>query len=249
MGAFPVHEGLPCCDMAGHRPRARGRNGEGPRRLLPSVDPESRELVERLRRQGLADDRVAAALARVPRRLFVPEESKGKAYVDEPLAIGEGQTISAPHMVALMALWLDLRPGQKVLEIGGGSGWHAAVTAELVAPDGEVWTVERLPALAATARRNLAEAGRAERVHVVVGDGSRGLADEAPYDRIFVAAASPGVPAPLVEQLAEGGRLLLPVGSRWEQELKLFEKTDPPLWRDLGPVRFVPMIGEHGFPS
>lgn len=214
---------------------------------MSGFEAEQKELIERLRRHGVADERVATALQRAPRHLFVPEEGRARAYVDEPLAIGEGQTISAPHMVALMALWLDLEPGLKVLEVGGGSGWHAAVTAELVSPGGRVWTVERLPALAAAAKRNLARTGYADRVEVVVGDGSRGLPDHAPYDRIFVAAAAPGVPPPLVEQLADKGRLLVPVGDRTGQELKLFEKTRPPLWRDLGPVRFVPMVGEWGF--
>lgn len=205
-------------------------------------------MVARLRASGyIRTDRVAQAMLTVPRERFLPADLQGQAYTDTPLHIGEGQTISAPHMVAIMAEALDLRPGHRVLEVGGGSGYHAAVMAELVRPGGRVYSVERLPNLAATARSNLEAAGYADQVEMVVADGTLGLPEHAPYDRISVAAASPRVPEPLKEQLAEEGMMLVPVGGLFYQELVLVTRHRGRFsTRNLGGCAFVPLIGEHG---
>lgn len=207
-------------------------------------------LVAALREQGVVrDPRVAAALLRVPRERFLAEEMREQAYVDAAQPLAEGQTLSAPHMVAVMAEALALAPGQRVLEVGGGSGYHAAVMAELVAPGGVVLSVERLPSLAEGARRVLAELRPAAHVEVLAADGSGGLPERAPFDRISVAAGAPNVPAPLVEQLASPGRLVVPVGPPDVQDLLLVDKDarGHVVRRSLGPVRFVPLVGAHGW--
>lgn len=209
-----------------------------------------RRLVENLERCGhISRPEVVEAMGAVRRHMFIPERQREDAYADHPLDIGEGQTISAPHMVGIMAEQLDLRRGQKVLEVGGGSGYHAAVTAHIVGPRGHVYSVERIASLAEMAKRNIGEAGYSAVVTVVVGDGSLGLLEHAPYDRIFVACAAPDVPAPLVEQLKEGGKMLVPVGAgHFGQDLVLVEKKGGKVVRsDLGGCVFVPLIGEHGF--
>jgi len=184
----------------------------------------------------------------VERHLFVPKEIEEQAYYDTPLYIGEGQTISAPHMVGIMVQALDLRPGQKVLEVGGGSGYHAAVMAELVKPNGRVITIELVDVLAARAKENLRMAGYGDAVKVVTGDGSGGCPQEAPFDRISVAAAAPDVPRPLKEQLAEGGILLVPAGSRYHQDLIRVTRSEGEFREeDLGPCVFVPLLGKYGF--
>ena len=196
--------------------------------------------------QGNIDDRVIEAMGRVPRELFVPESIRYMAYEDHPLPIGEGQTISAPHMVAIMCDVLDLREGMRVLDVGTGSGYHAAVMADLVGPEGHVYSIERVPELVVYSRRNLREAG-IENVTVVEGDGSGGLPDHAPYDRINVAATAPEVPEPLKEQLRVGGKLVIPVGSCY-QELVLVIRTEEGFELEHhGGVVFVPLIGDHGF--
>ncbi len=206
------------------------------------------EMVHRLERLGfLRDPRVARAMGAVPRHLFVPEDLAAVAYVDEPLPLGKGQTISAPHMVAMMLEAIDLWPGQRVLEVGTGSGYHAALAARLVAPGGLVFTLERIPELAERAEANFRASG-AEGVEVVVGDGSLGLPDRAPFDRILVTAASPSTPPPLVEQLAVGGRLIIPIGSPYSQDLVLLEKDEKGVHTtDLGGCAFVPLVGRYGF--
>jgi protein-L-isoaspartate(D-aspartate) O-methyltransferase len=184
----------------------------------------------------------------VERHLFLPASMVNEAYLDTPLQIGEGQTISAPHMVAMMAEGLDLRPGLKVLEVGGGSGYHAAVMAELVKPNGKVYSMERIPSLAESARRNLKAAGYDNIVEVIVGDGTKGLPEHAPFDRISIAAAAPYVPEPLKQQLAENGRMLIPVGNRWYQDLTMVERKGASYKETkLGGCVFVPLIGEFGF--
>jgi len=196
--------------------------------------------------RGNIDDRVVEAIGRVPRELFVPESIRHMAYEDHPLPIGEGQTISAPHMVAIMCNVLDIHEGMRVLDVGTGSGYHAAVMADLVGPEGHVYSIERVAELVVFARRNLREAG-IENVTVVEGDGSLGLPDHAPYDRINVAATAPEIPEPLKEQLKVGGKLAIPVGSCY-QELVLVVRTEEGFELEHhGGVVFVPLIGDHGF--
>ena len=195
--------------------------------------------------EGFAHPSVISAMSRVPREMFLPDLLQGRAYDDTPLPIGRGQTISAPHMVAIMCTILDLQPGMNVLEVGGGSGYHAAVMAELVRPGGHVYSVERIAELAEAARSNLARAG-VENVTVIHSDGSLGLPEHSPYDRISVAATAPSIPEPLKQQLKSGGRMVLPVG-RDSQELYLVtRKNGFSVERKMG-VIFVPLIGQEGF--
>ena len=203
---------------------------------------ESREwMVERqLRGRGIADEAVLAAMTRVPRELFVPEELRGDAYSDAALPIGGGQTISQPYMVALICEQLALRGTERVLDVGTGSGYQAAVLAELAA---EVHTIERIPELAAAARANLATAGYADRVELHVGDGSRGLRERAPYAAIAVAAAALEPPPSLYDQLEPRGRLVVPVGGAEGQWLEVVVKTpEGPAVRRSVPCRFVPLV-------
>lgn len=202
-------------------------------------------MIERqLRRRGIADERVLAAMGRVPRELFVPENVRAYAYEDGALPIGHGQTISQPFIVGTICALLELSGGERVLDVGTGSGYQAAVLAELAS---EVVTIERVPELAERAGRALSEAGY-EDVVVLVGDGSLGASEHAPFDAIAVAAAAPAVPPALYEQLTPGGRLVLPRGSRWGQELVLVVKTeDGPVERASVPCRFVPLVGVEGF--
>ena len=213
------------------------------------AEEERRRLVAGLVASGYVHgDKVEAAMLKVERHLFLPKEMESAAYVDSPLPIGEGQTISAPHMVGMMASGLDIRPGQKVLEVGGGSGYHAAVIAEMVRPDGHVYSIERIQSLADRAMRNLEAAGYSDIVTIMVADGSAGLPAHAPYDRISVACGAPDVPPPLFEQLVEGGIMLIPVGGRTFQELLRVTKVRGRMKREnMGSVLFVPLIGEHGF--
>lgn len=206
-------------------------------------------LVSSLLRTGyIVTPGVERAMRSVPREEFVPPDLREAAYMDTPLPIGDGQTISAPHMVAIMAERLELRPGMKVLEIGAGSGYHAAVAAELVRPGGSVHTVERIALLAAFAAENLRRTGYSDTVTVVVGDGSKGLQEHAPFDRIFVACGAPDIPVPLTDQLADGGLMLIPVGDRGYQNLVRVERKGKNLIKtNEGGCVFVPLIGEHGY--
>jgi len=215
---------------------------------MTTADPcqrEREEMVEfQIRARGVRDERVLAAMEKIPRHLFVPENWERAAYEDRPLPIGEGQTISQPYIVAVMTEQLEIRSHDRVLEIGTGSGYQAAILAEL---GGKVVSVERLPELADRARENLARAG-VRGVEIVVGDGTQGYPPEAPYDAIIVTAASPDIPGPLVEQLAEGGRLIAPVGPRECQDLvKLVKREARVETIPLGGVCFVPLIGQFGW--
>ncbi len=204
---------------------------------------EGPELAKLLARRGIRDERVLAALASVPRELFVPERLRRHAYTDRALPIGSGQTISQPFMVATMleALALD---GGRVLDVGTGSGYQAALLAELA---DEVVTIELVPELAEQARATLERAGFG-RVDVRVGDGTLGVAELAPFDAIVVAAAAPAVPEALYRQLAPGGRLVVPVGTRREQWLEIVVRGDDgPERRRTVPCRFVPLLGAGGF--
>jgi protein-L-isoaspartate(D-aspartate) O-methyltransferase len=207
------------------------------------------QMVDRLVQNGvLKTPRVIEAMRAVPRHLFVPRRFRESAYHDTPLGIGSGQTISAPHMVGMMLEYLDLREGQLVLEIGGGSGYHAALVAHVVGPRGHVYAIERIGSLAKKARDRLETLGLQDQVEVLVRDGSQGLPEHAPFDRIFVSCGAPEIPPPLVGNLREGGKLLVPVGTRYFQDLVLGEKVVGKLQeQNLGGVVFVPLVGEHGF--
>jgi protein-L-isoaspartate(D-aspartate) O-methyltransferase len=208
------------------------------------ADAQHRMVEDQLRGRDIVDERVLAAMERVPRELFVPKGEKHRAYADAALPIGHGQTISQPYMVARIAEALGLTGAEKVLDVGTGSGYQAAVLAELA---GEVHTVERIAELAEQARSNLAEAGY-DRVHVHVGDGSVGLPDEAPFTAIAVAAAAPGLPQRLYDQLEPRGRLAVPVGGRWGQRLEVIVRSpEGPAIVHSVPCRFVPLVGEGGF--
>jgi protein-L-isoaspartate(D-aspartate) O-methyltransferase len=209
------------------------------------MPPDRRQMVERqLRDRGVEDERVLEAMGAVPRELFVPERERRRAYRDAALPIGHEQTISQPYMVALIAEVLRLRPGELVLDVGTGSGYQAAVLAELGA---DVVTIERIPELAEQARANLAAAGY-PRVEVRVGDGTLGVPDRAPFDAIAIAAAAPAVPETLYEQLRPRGRLVVPVGGPRAQRLEVIVRSpEGPAVVHSVPCRFVPLVGAEGF--
>ncbi len=199
---------------------------------------------EQIEARGIKDKRVLEAMREVPRHLFVPSSLKERAYDDTPLSIGEGQTISQPYMVALMTELLRLQGDEKVLEVGTGSGYQAAILAKLAK---YVYTVERIPLLADEAKKRLDELG-VNNVQIVVGDGSRGLPQHSPYQGIIVTAGAPRVPEVLIEQLAEGGRLVIPVGSSSLQMLTVVEKErDKLTTREEGTCIFVPLVGKYGW--
>jgi protein-L-isoaspartate(D-aspartate) O-methyltransferase len=201
-------------------------------------------VAEQLRARGIRDARVLAAMGRVPRELFVPESLRARAYADGALPIGHGATISQPYMVAAICELLGLSGDENALDVGTGSGYQAAVLAELAK---SVVTIERVPELAEQARAALAEGGYGD-VEVRVGDGTLGVPDRAPFDAIAVAAAAPELPPPLYDQLAAGGRIVLPVGRRRSQRLELVVRSPegPSVLRSV-PCRFVPLLGAEGF--
>lgn len=194
--------------------------------------------------RGVRDPRLLAVMRAVPRHCFVPPDERTWAYSDSPLPIGHGQTISQPYIVALMTELLELKPDDRVLEVGTGCGYQAAVLAGLAA---NVYGVEIIPELAQQARETLVGLGYAN-IHIYTGDGSQGWPEAAPYDGILVAASAPSVPEPLLEQLQEGGRLVIPVGSRGYQQLEVWTCTGREYERrvSLG-VAFVPLRGEFGW--
>lgn len=203
-----------------------------------------RRLIEEIQLKGIHDISVLKAFDDVPRHLFVPTGVQHRAYEDAPLPIGHGQTISQPWVHARYLEALGLTGRERVLEIGTGSGFQTALLTRLAA---EVYTIERIPALAEEARASLLACG-IEQVHLRVGDGTLGWPEQAPFDAILVGAASPDVPQPLLDQLAIGGQLLVPVGGRDEQVLTRIRRTTEGLERTrLDAMRFVPLIGTHGF--
>ncbi len=205
------------------------------------------ELVKKLRgERRITSIEVEKAFLETPREMFVPESLKNYAYLDTPLEIGDGQTISAPHMVAIMCEGLDIKKGQKILEIGAGSGYHVAVISKLVGKEGRVYSIERLSSLAKKAKKNLENVGITN-VTIEIGDGSQGLQKHAPYDRIYVTCAAPKIPPPLIHQLKDKGKLMVPVG-KMICNLELVEKTgEQIIKKDLGGCAFVPLIGKYGF--
>jgi protein-L-isoaspartate(D-aspartate) O-methyltransferase len=203
-----------------------------------------RMVEHQIRRRGISDPRVLSAMETVPRHRFLPDTDDPAAYDDYPLPIGGGQTISQPYMVALMTECLHLTGDERVLEIGTGSGYQAAILAEL---SRQVISIERLSSLAERARTILADLGH-HNVKVVVGDGSLGYPDDAPYDRIIVTAASPKVAKPWLEQLADGGRLVVPLGDRWGQTLTIVTKRGAKThYQSVCGCVFVPLVGQHGW--
>jgi protein-L-isoaspartate(D-aspartate) O-methyltransferase len=214
--------------------------------VVDSAIERQRMVQQQLMPRGIHDERVLAAMAKVPREEFVPSEARGFSYTDQPLPIGYGQTISQPFVVALMTEQLQLLPKDRVLEIGTGSGYQGAILAELVA---EVYSIEIVEPLAKTADATLQRLGY-KNVHVRSGDGYKGWPEFAPFDAIIVTCAPDHVPQPLVDQLKEGGRMVIPVGGPGEQELYLLEKENGQLrQRAVEPVRFVPMTGEAAKPK
>lgn len=218
---------------------------------------EQREsLAKALAEEGIIHSpEVARAMRTVPREMFLPDEVRANAYIDLPLPIGFGQTISAPHMVAMMAEALELRVGHKILEVGSGSGYHAAVLAEIVAPrdaerKGHVYTVEIVPELFAFARERLEATGYSDKVTAIMGDGSVGCPEYAPYDGISVTAAAPKIPKALVEELKTGGVLVIPVGSVYfyQELIKVRKETGSKIsTQSLNSVAFVPLRGKDGW--
>jgi protein-L-isoaspartate(D-aspartate) O-methyltransferase len=208
---------------------------------------QRRSMVEsQLRARGIRDERVLAAMLHVPRHEFVSAEYRDQVYEDHPIPVGEGQTVSQPYIVAIMLQALTLHPSDAILEVGTGSGYQTALLAELTR---QVYSVERHASLARTAQATLARLGYTN-VEVVLGDGSHGLPERAPFDAIVVSAAAPQIPPPLFEQLREGGRMVIPVGPAHAQELQLVRKqAGQAVVTDLEGCRFVPLIGSQGYPS
>lgn len=203
------------------------------------------------RRKIIITKEVYNAMAKVPRHLFIPEDLHHRAYFDSPQKIKKGQTISAPHMNAMMCEYLEIEAGEKILEIGTGSGYQAALLAELVGSEGQIYTIERHQELATEAKRALFEVGY-DNIQVIMGDGTKGLENEAPFDKILVTAAGPKILKKLLLQLnPKNGILCMPVGQRnWNQELYVIQRVeDKYIKQKMGKVMFVPLIGENGFDS
>ncbi len=207
---------------------------------------QRREMVERqLKARGIRDPRVLKAMLEIPREEFVPPEVRAFSYYDEPVSIGSGQTISQPYMTALMSQSLELTGFETVLDVGGGSGYHAAVLGALAA---KVYSIELIPELAEQARQNLERIGRLHNIVVLCGDGSRGLLEHSPYEGISVAAAAPDIPRELLDQLKDPGRLVIPVGSIWDQELWVIKKSGGEIHKSIATYcRFVPLRGSEGW--
>lgn len=200
---------------------------------------------EQLRGRGIRDVRVLRAMLEIPREEFVPQEFRHQTYGDEPLRIGYGQTISQPYITARMVELLELGGDERLLDVGTGSGYHAALLGALA---GEVISIERIPELAAIAMDNLRRTGLDRNITVVCGDGSLGVPDHAPFDAISVAAAAPRIPHALLAQLADPGILVIPAGTRMDQELRVVRKREGRVEeRGVSPCRFVPLVGSEGF--
>ena len=215
--------------------------------MIMELADKKERLVSSLKQSGyIRSKEVEEAFLRISREFFVPPSLTQYAYEDRPLDIGEGQTISAPHMVALMTEALDVKLGQTVLEIGSGSGYHAAVISALIGSNGQLHSIERIPRLAENAEKNL-KTESITNVIIRIGDGSLGLPDHSPFDRIYVTCAAPYVPQPLIDQLIEGGKLLIPIGRVYCELTCIEKKNEEIISQDLGGCTFVPLIGRHGF--
>jgi len=215
--------------------------GQKPTPAFDLAAQRQRMVTEQLKARGISDERVLNAMNKVPREEFVPPDSRAGSYEDGPLPIGYGQTISQPYIVAFMTEQLRLKPSDRVLEIGTGSGYQAAILAELMS---EVYSIEIVEPLAKNAEATLQRLGY-ENVHVKTGDGYKGWPEAAPFDAIIVTCAPDKVPQPLVDQLKDDGRMVIPVGDRFAQELYLLEKKNGQLKQSATlPVRFVPMARE-----
>lgn len=214
---------------------------------------ERKEMVRRLSKIGyIKTEEVRKAMESVPREEFIPASSRPYAYVDQPLPIGEGQTISAPHMVAMICETLKLEEGMKVMEIGAGFGYNAAVVAQLIGKKGQLYSIERIDSLAEIAKDNLKRTGLGDNITVIIGDGTKGYKEEAPYDRIYGTASAPRVPEPLKEQLKIGGIMLIPVGEQYYfQDLVYIKRKSEEDYerKNMGGVAFVPMVGKYGWPE
>jgi protein-L-isoaspartate(D-aspartate) O-methyltransferase len=214
---------------------------------------DRKDLVSTLSDMGyIKTDQVKDAMIKVPREEFMTPETKHYAYLDRPIPLQDGQTISAPHMVAIICEKLALERGMKVLEIGTGFGYNAAVVAEIIGDEGHVYTIERIENLKNIAERNLKRTGYSENVTVILGDGTNGYEEKSPFDRIYATASAPKVPEPLKQQLKIGGRLLTPIGRDTSvQELLCLMRINEKDYKsyNLGGVVFVPMIGKYGWPE
>jgi protein-L-isoaspartate(D-aspartate) O-methyltransferase len=214
---------------------------------------DRKRLVSKLLEMGYINSEIVKdAMIKVPREEFMTPETKSFAYLDRPIPLKNGQTISAPHMVAIICEKLGLEKGMKVLEIGTGFGYNAAVVAEIIGPEGHVYTIERIENLKKTAEQNLNRTGYSKNVSVILGDGTNGYNEQAPYDRIYATASAPKIPEPLKKQLKIGGRLITPIGHDTSvQELLCLTRINENDYKshNLGGVVFVPMIGEHGWPE
>ncbi|MCX6661421.1 MAG: protein-L-isoaspartate(D-aspartate) O-methyltransferase [Euryarchaeota archaeon] len=209
-------------------------------------EQERDRLVRNLCKEGYIKTKlVKQAFLTVPREEFIPDFLKNYSYVDTPLDIGNGQTISAPHMVAIMCEALDIKKGQRILEIGTGSGYHAAIVSQLVRETGRVYTIERFESLAIKAKQNL-QTINCSNVIVEVGDGSCGLPLHQPYDRIYVTCAAPSIPQPLIDQLRDPGKLLVPVGDMYCELMLLEKEKQKHTVHHLGGCVFVPLVGRYG---
>jgi protein-L-isoaspartate(D-aspartate) O-methyltransferase len=205
------------------------------------------KLISKLKKEGrIKKIEVEQAFLQIPRENFIPEKLMNYAYSDTPLDIGYGQTISAPHMVAIMCEDLDLKKGQKILEIGSGSGYHAAIISKIIGNKGHVFSVERISSLVTFAKKNLINTG-IKNVDIIEGDGSIGFIEKAPYDRIYVTCASPKIPPQLIKQLNDLGKLMVPIGDII-CSLNLLEKNEGKIIiKNLGGCAFVPLIGKNGY--
>ena len=212
--------------------------------MSPYQNERDRMVEFQVARRGVSDERVLAAMRKVPRHAFIPKDAQKIGYVDSPIRIGCGQTISQPDIVGLMTELLSVEPDHAVLDVGTGSGYQAAILGELA---GVVHSIERHAELAAEAERHLRELGY-QNVHVHVGDGTQGYPPAVPFDRILVAAAAPEVPPALKSQLSDNGRLVIPVGSRYSQRLEVWDRDGESFQRSENiPVVFVPLVGREGW--